>query len=195
MPIFAASKGILKDDLFCTDRARIHPAHSRHRRRSGGAHNGLPHSRVPSASRPGPAAALGLDQLLAALPEATRTARNPWAWRTRVQHHGPLQEVGILPDYVFAILFPDGKRRAFVVECDRGTMPVGGRGLQPIGEHRLRAAYAARASRVVPWLWRCFNYLIFEAIRASACRTAAGDPTNEIGALCAARPASVEKVA
>ena len=64
------------------------------------------------------------DDLLKSVPAETRTARNPWAWRVRVQHNGQTTEVGVVPDYVFALGFPDGRRRAFVVECDRGTMPV-----------------------------------------------------------------------
>lgn len=64
------------------------------------------------------------EQLLEALPEQTRAERNPWACHIRVQHAGAFQEVGLLPDYVFALLLPDGRRRPFVVECDRGTMPV-----------------------------------------------------------------------
>jgi hypothetical protein len=64
------------------------------------------------------------EDLLPSLPPATRVARNPWTWRTRVQHNMAFTDVGIIPDYVFALLFPDAKRRAFLVECDRGTMPV-----------------------------------------------------------------------
>ena len=63
-------------------------------------------------------------QLLPMLPEQTRAARNPWGLRVRVQHNGGMQEIGLLPDYVFALILPDGRRRPFVVECDRGTMPV-----------------------------------------------------------------------
>ena len=35
-----------------------------------------------------------------------------------------MREIGLLPDYVFALILPDGRRRPFVVEIDRGTMPV-----------------------------------------------------------------------
>ena len=57
-------------------------------------------------------------------PEETRSAKSPWSWRVRVQHKGATPEIGLLPDYVFALLLPDGRRRPFVVEVDRGTMPV-----------------------------------------------------------------------
>lgn len=64
------------------------------------------------------------DELLAAAPEETQRARSPWLWRVKVQHKGGMREIGLLPDYVFALILPDGRRRPFVVEIDRGTMPV-----------------------------------------------------------------------
>jgi hypothetical protein len=64
------------------------------------------------------------DELLAAAPEETQRARSPWSWRVKVQHKGAMREIGLLPDYVFALILPDGRRRPFVVEIDRGTMPV-----------------------------------------------------------------------
>ena len=62
--------------------------------------------------------------LLATLPEETRGTLRPWSWRVRVQHKGAIAQIGLLPDYVFALVFADGSRRVFFVECDRGTMPV-----------------------------------------------------------------------
>jgi hypothetical protein len=64
------------------------------------------------------------DQLLAAAPDETQHARSPWSWRVRIQHKGAVREIGLLPDYVFALMLPDGRRRPFIVEIDRGTMPV-----------------------------------------------------------------------
>lgn len=66
----------------------------------------------------------GADQLLQSAPPETRSALKPWAWRVQVQHTGEFANIGILPDHVFALILPDGRRRAFFVECDRGTMPV-----------------------------------------------------------------------
>ena len=63
-------------------------------------------------------------QLIDTLPAETRATPNPWSWRVKVQYMGNLTEVGVLPDCVFALILPDGRRRAFFVECDRGTMPV-----------------------------------------------------------------------
>jgi hypothetical protein len=64
------------------------------------------------------------DQLLAAAPDETQQALSPWSWRVRIQHRGSVQEIGLLPDYAFALILPDGRRRPFIVEIDRGTMPV-----------------------------------------------------------------------
>ena len=64
------------------------------------------------------------EHLFEGLPDATRADRNPWCLRVRVQHHGAIEEIGLLPDYVFALILPDGRRRPYAVECDRGTMPV-----------------------------------------------------------------------
>ena len=64
------------------------------------------------------------DELLATAPEDTRRARSPWSWRVRVQHKEAMREIGLLPDYMFALILPDGRRRPFIVEIDRGTMPV-----------------------------------------------------------------------
>ncbi len=63
-------------------------------------------------------------QLLSSLPLATRADRNPWRLHLRIQFNGALQDIGLLPDYIFALMLPDDRRRPFVVECDRGTMPV-----------------------------------------------------------------------
>ena len=47
-----------------------------------------------------------------------------FALRAKVSHRGGTREVGVVPDLVFGIVFPDGSRRNFMVEIDRGTMPV-----------------------------------------------------------------------
>lgn len=64
------------------------------------------------------------DELLAAMPEATRGARNPLMMRAAIVHDGRRLTVGVVPDLVFGLRYPDGSRRCFCVEIDRGTMPV-----------------------------------------------------------------------
>lgn len=64
------------------------------------------------------------DELISAFPEQTRSMRNPLAMRVGVLHNGKTQEIGLIPDLIFGIRFPDGSRRCFMVEIDRGTMPI-----------------------------------------------------------------------
>src|SRR5262249_7893561 len=61
---------------------------------------------------------------IAAFPEQTRAMRNPLALRVSVVHNEKTLEIGLIPDLVFGLMFPDGSRRCFMVEIDRGTMPV-----------------------------------------------------------------------
>jgi Replication-relaxation len=64
------------------------------------------------------------DELISAFPGQTRTKRNPLLLRTTVSHGGTAQEIGIVPDLIFGIGFRDSTRRCFMVEIDRGTMPI-----------------------------------------------------------------------
>lgn len=64
------------------------------------------------------------NELLETLPAETQSARNPWTWRVRIQYDGSFQDIGLIPDDTFALFLPDGRRRPYVLECDRGTMPV-----------------------------------------------------------------------
>ena len=64
------------------------------------------------------------DEIIAAFPDQTRTARNPLTVRVGLAHNGTHHEFGIVPDLVFGLRFPDGSRRCFMVEIDRGTMPI-----------------------------------------------------------------------
>jgi hypothetical protein len=105
-------------------------------------------------------------QLLASLPVETRTAPNPWAWRVRVQHNGALTDIGLLPDHVFALVLPDGRRRAFVVECDRGTMPVERSTLDQTSMLRKFLAYEGSRKQglhTTRFGWKAFRTLIVTA--------------------------------
>ena len=65
------------------------------------------------------------DALMQLMPSATRAMAKPLKWRVKVKHRDqPLLEVGVVPDFAFALVYADGSRRCFVVEADRGTMPV-----------------------------------------------------------------------
>ena len=44
--------------------------------------------------------------------------------RSKLSHRGAIHDVGVVPDLVFGLRSCDGSRRNFMVEIDRGTMPV-----------------------------------------------------------------------
>ena len=63
-------------------------------------------------------------ELIESFPDQRVNARNPFALRARLTHAGVVQEIAVVPDLSFGLLFPDRSRRCFMVEIDRGTMPV-----------------------------------------------------------------------
>jgi hypothetical protein len=67
---------------------------------------------------------LHADELISSFPEATRLKPNPIALKATIADDGGTQEIGIVPDLLFGIQFRDGSRRCFMVEIDRGTMPI-----------------------------------------------------------------------
>ncbi len=88
------------------------------------------------------------DELVAAFPDQVFSATNPFALLTRVNHHGVMLNVGIVPDLVFGLRFADGSRRCFMVEIDRGTMPIARSNLlQTSFERKMRAYLSAYAAR------------------------------------------------
>lgn len=103
------------------------------------------------------------NQLLATLPEPTRLEQRPWNLRVHVQHNGTTREVGVLPDYAFALYLPDGRRRPFLVECDRGTMPVTRSSLDQSSMQRKFLAYEAvyrQGLHTSRYGWQNFRVLI-----------------------------------
>ena len=103
------------------------------------------------------------DELLQSAPEQTRQDTNPWRWRVRVQFKGQTTEIGVIPDYVFALILPDGRRRPFVVECDRGTMPIERAALAQTSMLRKFIAYEATRAQVVHsgrFGWKNFRVLV-----------------------------------
>lgn len=63
--------------------------------------------------------------LLSRLPATTRDAAKPLRLSVPVVFKGTRNAIGIEPDYAFSLGFPAAGRRAyFLVEIDRGTMPV-----------------------------------------------------------------------
>ena len=64
------------------------------------------------------------DALVAAFPDQRVAARNPFTLRVTLSHRGVMHDMGLVPDFVFGLTLADGARRQFMVEIDRGTMPV-----------------------------------------------------------------------
>jgi hypothetical protein len=101
-------------------------------------------------------------QLLESAPEATRKSSKPWSWQVSLHHSGQMHSIGILPDYVFALLLPDGRRRPFVLECDRGTMPIERSSLGQSSLLRKFLAYEATRAQelhVTRFDWKAFRVL------------------------------------
>ena len=64
-------------------------------------------------------------ELLARLPAPTRDAAKPYRLSVPVTFRGGRHTIGIEPDYAFSLGFPTkGRRINFLVEIDRGTMPI-----------------------------------------------------------------------
>jgi hypothetical protein len=122
------------------------------------------------------ACALGIrfmsaDELLAEAPATIRSARNPLTLRARLSDHGALREISAAPDLVFGLKFADGSRRCFLVEIDRGTMPITRAKLdQTSFERKMRAYIAAHAAREHERQlgWKTFRVLTITSDRQRA---------------------------
>lgn len=87
------------------------------------------------------------EEILARVPEETRRRRLPFRWQADVRWKGRVERLGIEPDKVFGLRFedaPDSRRHAFfLLEADRGTMPVMRKGLAQTSFFRKLLAYEA----------------------------------------------------
>jgi hypothetical protein len=102
------------------------------------------------------------DEILAHAPDETRTTRNPFGLRARLSERGELREIGVVPDLVFGLRFDDGTRRCFMVEIDRGTMPISRASFdQTSFERKMRVYLTAYAARLHERQlgWRTFRVL------------------------------------
>jgi Replication-relaxation len=66
---------------------------------------------------------ISADDMIAAAPRRLPVL-NPFALHARLSDHGVVRDAAVIPDIVFGLELADGSRRNFVVEIDRGTMPV-----------------------------------------------------------------------
>jgi hypothetical protein len=75
-------------------------------------------------------------------------SRAPLALRAKLAHRGVVREIGVVPDIVFGLELPNGSRRYFMVEIDRGTMPISRADFaQTSIERKMRAYLIAHAAK------------------------------------------------
>jgi hypothetical protein len=100
--------------------------------------------------------------VFAALPEHTRNARNPLSLRVTLSCQSVQHEIGLIPDFAFGLRFADGSRRCFLVEIDRGTMPISRSDLRQTSfqgkMHAYLTAYAAKQHES-RFGWKAFRVL------------------------------------
>lgn len=82
--------------------------------------------------------------MLAAAPESTRHAENPFKLKTRTNYQGKLVDLSVIPDAVFGLDFTaERKRKYFFLEADRATMPISRADLNQTSFMRKLIAYLA----------------------------------------------------
>ena len=105
---------------------------------------------------------LHADALARAMPEATRQSADPFIMQVAVSHGGIVRHIGLAPDFTFGVRLPDGSRRCFFVEIDRGTMPIARSDFsQTSMQRKFRAYLAVHASRLHErqFGWKAFRVL------------------------------------
>jgi hypothetical protein len=63
-------------------------------------------------------------EILALAPEETRTVREPLRWKVDKTVMGRKESFSVVPDGLFGLVFPDETAAYFVLEVDRGTIPL-----------------------------------------------------------------------
>jgi len=103
------------------------------------------------------------EELVAGFPQPPSNAGNPFAMRVDLSRNGRMQEVGLVPDLAFGLMHADGSKRCFLVEIDRGTMPIRRSDIRQSSFQRKMfaylAAYAARRHERI-FGWRTFRALV-----------------------------------
>jgi hypothetical protein len=89
------------------------------------------------------------EELAATFPDQRLAGRNPFTLKVTLSHRGIMHETGIVPDFAFGLMLTDGSRRYFLVEIDRGTMPVVRSDIfrQTSFKEKMRAYLTAHAAR------------------------------------------------
>jgi hypothetical protein len=89
-----------------------------------------------------------MKDMIATSRQPSQAARDPFALRAKLSHRGTMHEISVVPDLVFGLELPDGSRRYFMVEIDRGTMPITRSHFnQTSFEKKMRGYLAAHAAK------------------------------------------------
>jgi hypothetical protein len=67
---------------------------------------------------------VGEQLIIAGSPQATRQAREPLRWEVERIERGRKVALSVVPDGLFALKFADGTASYFLLEIDRGTIPI-----------------------------------------------------------------------
>lgn len=91
---------------------------------------------------------IGPEELIAGFPDQSVSSVSPFRLDAKVSVKGVWHEIGVVPDLAFGLRFSDGSRRCFLVEIDRGTMPVSRSDIgQTSFERKMRAYLSACAAK------------------------------------------------
>lgn len=83
------------------------------------------HVALISATRPRPDIELiNANSLVAEFPKPPLSHDRAFAWKTTVRRNDKTFSLSVNPDYAFALRSANIGRRCYLVECDRGTMPI-----------------------------------------------------------------------
>jgi hypothetical protein len=102
------------------------------------------------------------DELVASFPDRSFKERNPFTLRVKISQQGVVHQIGLVPDLVFGLKFADGSRRCFMVEIDRGTMPITRSDVRKTSlERKMRAYLTAHAAKLHErqFGWKTFRVL------------------------------------
>jgi hypothetical protein len=72
------------------------------------------------------------EHIIAAAPVETRSAREPLRWEAMSIERGKRERWSAVPDGLFGLRFPDQTAAYFLLECDRGSIPL----TRSSGDHR-----------------------------------------------------------
>ena len=72
------------------------------------------------------------EQIIAAAPLETRSAREPLRWEAVSVERGKRERWSAVPDGLFGLTFADETAAYFLLECDRGSIPI----TRSVGDHR-----------------------------------------------------------